>query len=274
MKNKKKFEELSIKDNFIFGAVMRNPVKCKALLECILGIEIKEIKYPESEKTIDKTFTSKSIRLDVYVEDEYDTVYNIEMQTTDKKNLPKRTRYYQGMIDLNIIDKGDDYNNLKKSFVIFICDYDEFNLGRHIYTFEKTCIEDPTLKLGDDTTVIILNTKGTKEDVKSEVKELLDYIGGAEPHSHLTKSLDDEVNKVKSSDDWRRDYMTMNMLLAENGVIHENKKLVQLVRGIDENEISIASKFFKEDEKNIRKILELIKAHPEMDDKEIAELLI
>lgn len=56
------------------------------------------------------------------------------MQSTDKKNLPKRTRYYQGMIDLNIINKGEDYNKLKKSYVIFICDYDEFGLGRHIYS--------------------------------------------------------------------------------------------------------------------------------------------
>ena len=35
-----------------------------------------------------------------------------------KDNLPKRMRYYQGMIDLNILEKGENYKNLKKSFVI------------------------------------------------------------------------------------------------------------------------------------------------------------
>ena len=51
-----------------------------------------------------------------------------------KDNLPKRMRYYQGMIDLNILEKGENYKNLKKSFVIFICTFDLFGLGpKRIY---------------------------------------------------------------------------------------------------------------------------------------------
>lgn len=169
--NRKGLEERSIKDNFVFGAVMQNPRKCKSLLECILGIKIRKIKYPELEKTIDKAIGSKSVRLDVYVEDEFDTIYNIEIQATNRKNLPKRSRYYQGIIDINIIDKGDDYKKLKKSYVIFICDYDEFGKGRHIYTFENMCLEEPGLRLGDDTVKIILNTKGTMDD--EEIAEIV-----------------------------------------------------------------------------------------------------
>ena len=75
----KTFDELTIKDNFMFGAVMRNPTKCKAVLECILGIKIRKIEYSELEKTIDNTYESKSIRLDVYVEDDANTIYNIEI---------------------------------------------------------------------------------------------------------------------------------------------------------------------------------------------------
>ena len=51
-------------------------------------------------------YDSKGIRLDVYVEDDKETIYNIEMQTSSNKNLPKRTRYYRGMIDLNILQTG------------------------------------------------------------------------------------------------------------------------------------------------------------------------
>ncbi len=57
------------------------------------------------------------------------TVYNIEIQATKFKYLAKRMRYYQGLIDLNIIDKGEEYSSLKKSFVIFICTYDPFGGG-------------------------------------------------------------------------------------------------------------------------------------------------
>lgn len=271
---KKSIDQLTIKDNFMFGAVMRNPQKCKALLECILDIKIRDIKYPELEKTIDKTIESKSVRLDVYVEDEHNTIYNIEMQATDKKNLPKRTRYYQGMIDLNIIDKGEDYNQLKKSFVIFICDYDEFGLGRHIYTFEKRCKEYPSLVLGDDTTVVVLNTKGYLDDVNDEVKRLLDYIGGGEPQSELAKSLEQEVQNVKSNEDWRREHMTLLMRDKENRAVGETTKLVSLIRDVKLDDIDIAVKFLKTDKEYILYVKNVIEEHPELDDEEIAEIIV
>ena len=75
----KQLEELTIVDDFMFGAVMKNPKRCKPLLEYILGVKIKKIEYPELQKTIDKQYKSKSVRLDVYVEDDKHTVYNIEI---------------------------------------------------------------------------------------------------------------------------------------------------------------------------------------------------
>ena len=70
------------------------------------------------------TAKSKGIRLDIYVEDDDNTVFNLEMQTTTYKELPKRSRYYQGIIDLNMIEKGESYDILKESYVIFICTFD------------------------------------------------------------------------------------------------------------------------------------------------------
>ena len=117
----KAFEELQIKDDFMFSIIMRNPKFCKPFLERVLGVKISRIEYPRSQETIDLSAEAKSVRLDIYVEDGEETVYNIEMQAATNRNLPKRTRYYQGMIDLNILERGKDYKDLKKSFVIFVC---------------------------------------------------------------------------------------------------------------------------------------------------------
>lgn len=167
MYKSKKFEDLTISDDFMFGIVMRDPKYCKPFLETILNIKISRIEYPEDQKTINLSLDAKSIRLDVYVEDDFDTVYNIEMQNGHHKNLPKRTRYYQGMIDLNLLDKGMDYTQLKQSFVIFVCTFDPFHIGRHVYTVENRCVEDTNLLLNDATQKIILNTKGIFDDVLS-----------------------------------------------------------------------------------------------------------
>ena len=146
----KTIDELTIVDDFMFGAVMRNPRLCKKLLELILGIKIRRIEYPELQKSIKDRFASKGIRLDVYVEDEAGTVYDVEIQTVHRKHLPKRMRYYQGIIDLHILEKGEKYEKLRKSFIIFICTYDPFGQGRWVYTFENRCREDPSTALGDE----------------------------------------------------------------------------------------------------------------------------
>jgi predicted transposase/invertase (TIGR01784 family) len=110
----KAYEELELQDDFMFGVIMRDPKYCKPFLETILGIKIRKLEYPESQKTIDLSAGAKGVRLDVYVEDEKNTVFDMEMQVHIKRNLAKRMRYYQGMIDLNILEKGGDYNELKR----------------------------------------------------------------------------------------------------------------------------------------------------------------
>ena len=67
----KKWEELTLSDNFLFAKVMRNTSICKELIEKLLDIgEIARIDYPQEEKSIDIRVDSKSVRLDVYVNDD------------------------------------------------------------------------------------------------------------------------------------------------------------------------------------------------------------
>lgn len=205
----KKYEELELRDDFMFSRIMSNPKFVKPLLETILGVKIRKIVYPQTQKTIDLSLQAKGIRLDVYVEDDQNTVFNLEMQTSDGANLPKRMRYYQGMIDLNILDKGKDYTTLKKSYVIFICTFDPFGEGRHIYTFCNTCQENTALTLDDDAVKIILSTKGTMDDVSPEMKRILDYIDGKGASDKFTEELEEAVRSARQNERWRLDYMTL-----------------------------------------------------------------
>ena len=212
----KRFEELEFKDDFMFCIIMKNPKYCKPFLETVLGVKINHIEYPSSQESIDLSLDAKSVRLDVYVEDGKGTVYNIEMQTANKYNLPKRMRYYQGIIDLNILEKGRDYRDLKKSYVIFVCTFDLFGKGRHVYTFENRCVQDLGLALGDDTVKIILNTKGTEEDVSQDMKELLDFIDGkGAGATGFIRDLEEAVQSVRKNEKWRVDYMTLQMSYQE-----------------------------------------------------------
>ena len=268
----KPIEQLTIVDDFMFGAVMRNPKYCKPLLEFVLGVKIREIRYPELQKTLNERYGSKSIRLDVYVEDEAGTVYNVEIQTTDKKNLPKRTRYYQGIIDLHILERGDDYSALRKSFVIFICTYDPFGKGRWAYTFENRCREDNSITLGDDAIKILLNTKGCVGEISDELKALLRYMDGLVPENDYTRALDEAVTEIRKDTKWRREYMVLNELMRERERIAKYTDRVAHARKF-RNRFApdeLAEICFLSPEL-LASVLDAIDAHPDWDDEQIAE---
>lgn len=109
----KKFDSLQFRDDFLFCKILTaNPDITKELLELIRNIRIKSIKV-YSQSAIEITSDGRGIRLDVYAEDDVENkVFDVEMQTTSQSNLSKRARYYQGMIDLNLIERGDDFKRL------------------------------------------------------------------------------------------------------------------------------------------------------------------
>ena len=208
----KTWEELTISDNFLFQKVMLNPELCREFLKKLLHIRIKRIIYSKSEQVIELSVTQKGSRLDIYVELEDGTIIDIEMQTTNKSLawLPQRMRYYQAMVDLNTLGKGKDYTALKPVYIIFICTFDPFpHCNRKVYTFTSRCKEQNTLEMGDNTTKIFLNTKGTVGKVNQDIDNFLAYIDGAEATGKFTKDIEREVERVKQHDELRVEYMSM-----------------------------------------------------------------
>lgn len=179
-------------------------------------LKIDHVEYPEAQKGIRPDVDAKSVRLDVYVKDGEGTVYDIEMQAVDTRELPKRSRYYQSMLDLQLIDKGQTYKKLKPSYVIFICPFDLFDRGRHIYTFENICKEDSSIFLKDEAVKIFLNAGGTQDDVSKELKAFLDYVAGVESEDDFVQRVARAVQEAKKNREWRHEYMTLQMRDQEN----------------------------------------------------------
>jgi predicted transposase/invertase (TIGR01784 family) len=214
LKTTRAFNELTIQDNFLFERVMRNKRLCKNLIEKILQIKVKDIHYPVSEKTIHTRILSKGIRLDVYVEDDTGRIYDIEMQCTHEKDklLAKRIRYYESLIDGEHLEKGQSYEELNDTYIIFICTFDPFHEGLPKYTFEPCCRERSSLQLDKGQTDIFLNTKGADAAEDPSLAAFLRYVDGKHIDSmdSFTKELDDEVTKVKMVDQVRREYMLLS----------------------------------------------------------------
>ena len=268
-----KFANLTIQSDFIFKKVMSRKRICKHLLEELLQIEIADINYIEAEKTIDPNYPSHGIRLDIIVADDKNTHYNLEMQVKNNKNpntnthvLPKRSRYYQALLDFDLLQAGQPYDLLPPTFIIFICVFDFFEQGNYVYTLKKRCLENLELELPDEATTMILNTKGTHGDISKDIKSFYDYVNNHIVTTDFTKQIDDEISYLKLDTKVRREFMLMEARLLDErreGIAEGKEiglaegKAIGLVKGEAEHKLKVAKLMLAKGCYSLQEITEL-----------------
>ena len=172
-----KWEDLTFANNFLFCKILESePDLCKQLLELLLHIEI---------------------------------------QTTNKKNLPKRSRYYQSIIDMSNLNAGTDYDELKDTYIIFICLNDIFHKGLPVYSFENLCCEDKGIKLNDRAFKLFFNASDYDKLSSDEQKSFFKFLKGENAETDFTKQLKDKIAIAKKNAEWRMQYMTWEQTLKE-----------------------------------------------------------
>lgn len=180
----KRYEELTIEDDFMFGKVMEDKELCRDVLKCLLEEPVGELEDVQTQREFRYTSKGKPIRLDVYTRDQK-RIYDAEMQrlnhqTPENLELPRRSRFYQATMDTDHLSRGKSYRELPEGKVLFICTFDPFGLGYAKYSFQnfcmedrKLCLEDGTGKVGDD----------------------------------LTRRIDEAVIRARKNEEWRSEYM-------------------------------------------------------------------
>ena len=220
----KSVEELTFTDDFMFGTIMKHKPVCKGVLERLLHIKVGKIEYPSLQKTIAPFYESKGIRLDVYVA-ESSRVFDIEIQTSVPPDLPKRTRYYQSLMDVDCLLRGQSYAELKDSYVLFICTQDPFNKGLPVYTFENTCREESGFFLADKSYKVFYNASAYGKEKDDELHALLRYLCKKQATSNFTQTIDGLVESTKNNEKFRSVYMSLNIhrddLLRQGSLIGE-----------------------------------------------------
>lgn len=221
MKEKKKLKELTIKDNFMFGAVMAEEENCRKLLELILGISIERVTVSK-EKSVCFHPEYKGVRLDVYAEDEKHTHYNVEMQVAKRTDLGRRSRYYHSQIDMELLSGGKEYMELPNTYVIFICDFDPFGEGKYCYFFRNLCEEIRGMALKDGSTTVFLNAHGkNRSDIPKPLAKFLDFVKadleecGRDFGDAFVTQLQETMSKIKSSREMEDRFMLLEEMLKD-----------------------------------------------------------
>lgn len=228
-KKMKPFDELSFSDNYMFTTVLedkRNLNIAKGIVELAFGKKVKDIRIAGVEKHVQARYGGKITRFDVLLEGE-DSYIDVEMQVRKLLNFPLRSRMYHSQMDAKYVKAGD-YQNMKKSIVIFICLEDYFGMRLPRYTFASMCLECSELILEDKRFTIFLNPDSDTED--SQLYFFLMFLKKRIAKDAFTKTIEKAVATVKKDESARLDYMNLDEYLD---ALVDEEKAKSLKEGIE-----------------------------------------
>ena len=247
-------------NDFIFALVMRDPEICKGIVELLLpNEEIGEVKIAAAEislsdkakepevvpqASLDFGKDMRGVRFDAYVKTANEWI-DIEMQTTNKHDIEKRSRYYQVLMDTDCLEKGSKFKDLKTTYVVFICTFDYFSLDEPMYVVESY-IRKNDLHFNDGTSKILLNTKCSPDKVPEKLRAFYAYINDpTKVDGKLIEGINERVEEYNTKE-WREKFVTLEYMIAE-------AKEEGLEQGRAEEKIEMA-RAMKEDNKPVDEI--------------------
>lgn len=210
----KRFEDLTIADNFIFCKVMQNAGICSEVLEVLLDIKIDRIDYLRTENPIENFYDSRGVRLDVYVKD-CSRVFNIEMQAGNYSDILLRARYYLSSSDLATTKRRTKFRDIKETFILFICKDDPFGAGLPRYSRTTAFLETDAVSYDDKSHILFYNCSAWDKEQNPTVQDVLKFIHGLQPELNLSRRMEDEVSHAKQKSIFKDEYMYFSDILEE-----------------------------------------------------------
>lgn len=202
-------QDLNLVDRFLFDEIMDVSGMYQIAVNILLENKADLLDKTQTEKEFRISPLLRAVRLDVVGMDTDGRVYYTEMQQRNTENLLKRSRYYQGQLDVSLLEPGSvDFNLLNDSCLILIAPFDIFGRGLYRYTFCGVCQECPDLKLQDGAVRVFINTNGTnRKDFSREFLDFMEYLmnttdeNAAKTVSGRIKAMHREVQRIRASEE-------------------------------------------------------------------------
>ena len=199
------------------------------LLRIILNDEGIRVLEAHSQRGI-KNLQGRSVKLDILAVDSHNRVFNVEVQRSDRGAGAKRARYNSALIDANVTEPGDQYEDLNETFVIFITENDVMKAGLPIYHIDRVVRE--TGKLFEDEEHIIYVNSQIKDETK--LGRLMHDVSCTDAKDMYNKVLADRVRYFKEDERgveiMCREMEIMRNQAHEEGI--EKGRIMQLIKQV------------------------------------------
>ena len=168
------------------------------LLNGVLGRSDFRVITVETEKKFPALLLQKAVQLDVLATLDDGSKVNLEIQIRETRADPFRSRFYHSIMDTNHLRRGESYNDLPCTYVIFITEKDIFGLGERIYTFTDLDIR-LNLPLNNGQYTIYVNRCAEYDG--SRLADILHDFGCCNPDDMRVDYIRREVNFYKNTEE-------------------------------------------------------------------------
>lgn len=139
---------------------------------------------------------NRSVRLDVLATDSEGRRFNIEIQRADRGAGRRRARYNSSMMDVGLLQKGEDFDKLPETYVIFITEHDVIGKGQPVYPVERYFVGTGE-QFGDGSHILYVN--GAYRD-ETPIGKLMHDFSCVDPDEMYYAALAERVRFFKESE--------------------------------------------------------------------------
>lgn len=196
----KLIDGLTLFDDDLMSRVFdKNIEATELLLRIILERKIKVISVNGQEEMKNAAVGGRNITLDVHALDENGEKMDIEVQGNSEGAHIRRARYHSSVLDSRMLKEGQEFKEIKDSYVIFIYKHDKFQEGLPLYHIDRYVRE--TGKLFEDGSHIIYVNGNYKGD--DEIGHLMQDFHQTDPDNMHYKELSQGVRHFKEVEEGR-----------------------------------------------------------------------
>lgn len=166
---------------------MRNVFKKRECLEYVLQVIMEKQDLHVIDQIIQKDYKNlqgRSAVMDCVARDSTGKQFDVEIQQDNEGASPKRARYHSGLMDMNTLNPGQDFEELPESYVIFITRDDILGYGLPIYHIDRQ-IKELNEAFQDEAHIIYVNSRKQNDTELGKLMHDLHCKKADEMHSPI-----------------------------------------------------------------------------------------
>jgi len=194
-KNLARIKAFRLLDDIFFNKCLEDARDCvELILRIILNMPDLTVIEVRTQVSVDNLL-NRSLRLDILATDSTGARFNIEIQRSDTGAGQRRARFHSSMMDTHLLHKGQDFDALPETYVIFITENDVIGYGKPLYRIERW-IEDIGVRFMDGAHIVYVNGAYRGE---SPIGKLMHDFACADPSEMYYEVLAERVKYFKEN---------------------------------------------------------------------------